>query len=249
MKQLSGKVAIVTGASKGIGAGIALALGAAGAAVIVNYASDADGAERVVNEIVSRDGKAIAVRGDVSKAEDVQRLFAEAIGTFGAPDVLVNNAGVFRLEPLEATNEAEYRREFGINLLGPILTTQEALKHFGARGGSIINVSSTVSTNPLPGITVYSATKAALDNLTRTLARELGPRNVRVNAVNPGFTITEGVRDTGILDSPLVAGLVAKTPLGRPGQPADIAPLVVFLASDDSHWVTGETIRSAGGLT
>lgn len=249
MKQLSGKVAIVTGASKGIGAGIASALGAAGAAVIVNYASDAQGAQRVVDGIVSLDGKAIAVQGDVSKADDVQRLFAEAKRTFGAPDVLVNNAGVFRVEPLEATNEDEYRRELGINVLGPILTTQEALKHFGARGGSIINVSSTVSTNPLPGITVYAATKAALDNLTRTLARELGPRNVRVNAVNPGFTITEGVRDTGIIDSPLVAGLVSKTPLGRSGLPADIAPLVVFLASDDSHWVTGETIRAAGGLT
>jgi 3-oxoacyl-[acyl-carrier protein] reductase len=249
MRQLSGKVAVVTGASKGIGAGIALALGAAGAAVIVNYGSDADGAQRVVREIVSQDGKAIAVQGDVSKAEDVQRLFAEAERTFGAPDVLVNNAAVFRFEPLEATGEEEYRREFGINLLGPILTTQEALKHFGAGGGSIINVSSTVSTHPLPGIVVYSATKAALDNLTRTLARELGPRNVRVNAINPGFTDTEGSRATGIFDSPLKAEMEAKTPLGRAGQPADIAPLVVFLASDESHWVSGESIRVAGGLT
>jgi 3-oxoacyl-[acyl-carrier protein] reductase len=249
MKQLMGKVAIVTGASKGIGAAIASALGAAGAAVIVNYATSREGAERVVAEIVSRDGKAVAVQGDVSKVEDVRRLFAEAERTFGAPDIIVNNAGVFRFEPLEAAGAAEFHREFDTNVLGPILTTQEALKYFGPRGGSIVNVSSTVSTHPLPGIVVYSATKAALDNLTRELARELGPRNIRVNAINPGLTETEGARDTGIFGSPFERERVALTPLGRTGQPADIAPLAVFLASDESHWITGESIRIAGGMT
>jgi 3-oxoacyl-[acyl-carrier protein] reductase len=249
MKKLMGKVAVVTGASKGIGAGIAMALGAAGAAVVVNYSSSKEGADRVVAEIVRQDGKAIAVQADVSKAADVQRLFAEAKRTFGAPDIVVNNAGVFRFDALEAVNADEFHREFHINVLGPILTTQEALKYFGPAGGSIVNVSSTVSTRPLPGSTVYSATKAALDTLTKELARELGPRNIRVNAINPGLTETEGARDIGVFGSEFEKKIVSKTPLGRAGQPADIAPLAVFLASDDAHWITGESIRIAGGLT
>jgi len=248
MGKLKGKVALVTGASKGIGAGIAAALGAAGAAVVVNYASDAAGAERVVSEIVSRDGRAIAVQGDVSKTEDVQRLFARAVREFGAPDIIVNNAGVFQFDPLEAVTAQEFHREFDINVLGALLVTQEAAKHFGAEGGSVINVSSVVSTNSGPGTVVYAATKAALDSLTRVLALELGPRKIRVNSLSPGLTETEGSRSLGIVGSDMERQFVALTPLGRMGQPSDIAPVAVFLASDDAHWVTGESLRVAGGL-
>jgi 3-oxoacyl-[acyl-carrier protein] reductase len=248
MKKLAGKVALVTGASKGIGAAIATALGAAGAAVVVNYASSKEGADRVVSAIVSQDGKAVAVQGDVSKAADVRQLFAEAKRHFGAVDIVINNAGVFRFDPLDAVSAGEFHREFEINVLGPILTTQEALKYFGPAGGSIVNVSSTVAIRPVPGAVVYSATKAALDSLTKELARELGPRNVRVNAINPGLTDTEGARTSGIFgDFERMAA--ANTPLGRNGQPDDVAPLAVFLASEDARWITGETIRVAGGLT
>jgi len=249
MGKLSGKVAVVTGASKGIGAGIAAALGAAGAAVIVNYASDAAGAQRVVQEIVRGDGRAIAVQADVSSAADVSRLFAEAKREFGAPDILVNNAGVFRFDLLEAVTAGEFHREFDTNVLGPLLVTQEAAKHFGPQGGSVINVSSVVSTNSGPGMAVYASTKAAVDSLTRTLARELGPRKIRVNAISPGLTETEGARGLGVVGSDFAREKVADTPLGRMAQPDDIAPVAVFLASDDAHWVTGECLRVAGGLS
>ena len=249
MGKLSGKVAVVTGASKGIGAGIAAALVAAGAAVIVNYASDAAGAERVVEEIVRGDGRAIAVQADVSSAADVSRLFAQAEREFGVPDIVVNNAGVFRFDLLEAVTAGEFHREFDTNVLGPLLVTQEAVKHFGPQGGSVINVSSVVSTNPGPGMAVYASTKAALDSLTRTLARELGPRKIRVNALSPGLTETEGARGLGVIGSDFARQKIAETPLGRMAQPDDIAPVAVFLASDDSHWVTGECLRVAGGLS
>ena len=249
MGKLSGKVAVVTGASKGIGAGIAAALDAAGAAVIVNYASDAAGAERVVAEIVRGDGRAIAVQADVSSAADVSRLFAQAEREFGVPEIVVNNAGVFRFDLLEAVTPGEFHREFDINVLGPLLVTQEAVKHFGPQGGSVINVSSVVSTNPGPGMAVYASTKAALDSLTRTLARELGPRKIRVNALSPGLTETEGARGLGVIGSDFARQKIAETPLGRMAQPDDIGPVAVFLASDDSHWVTGECLRVAGGLS
>jgi 3-oxoacyl-[acyl-carrier protein] reductase len=248
MNELKSKVAVVTGASKGIGAGIAKALGAAGAAVVVNYASDAAGAERVVAEIVSPDGRAIAVQGDVSQAEDVQRLFAAAVREFGPPDIVVNNAGVFRFDALESVTAAEFHREFDTNVLGALLVTQEAAKHFGPAGGSVINISSVVSSNPGAGMAVYASTKAALDALTRVLAIELGPRRIRVNSLSPGATDTEGARQLGFIESDFARQLVTRTPLGRLGQPADMGAVAVFLASDDSRWITGESLRVAGGL-
>jgi 3-oxoacyl-[acyl-carrier protein] reductase len=248
MGKLKGKVALVTGASKGIGAGIAAALGAAGAAVVVNYASDAAGAERVVGEILRREGRAIAVQGDVSNASDVQRLFAQAVREFGAPDIVVNNAGVFRFASLEAVTAAQFHREFDTNVLGALLVTQEAARHFGAGGGSVINISSVVATNPGAGMGIYAATKGAMDSLTRVLALELGPRKIRVNAISPGMTETEGAREIGVFGTELEQRLIAGTPLGRIGQPKDIAPVAVFLASDDAHWITGESLRVAGGL-
>jgi len=248
MDKLKGKVAVVTGASKGIGAGIAKALGAAGAAVVVNYASDAAGAERVVAEIVSHDGRAIAVQGDVSQAADVQQLFAAAGREFGTPEIVVNNAGVFRFGPLEDVTANEFHREFDINVLGPLLVTQEAAKHFGPAGGSVINISSVVATHPGAGMAVYASTKAALDTLTRVLAIELGPRKIRVNSLNPGATDTEGARELGIIESDFARELVARTPLGRLGEPADMGAVAVFLASDEAQWITGESLRVAGGL-
>lgn len=248
MKQLEGKVAVVTGASKGIGAGIARAFGAAGAAVVVNYASARDGAERVVGEIQKAGGKAIAVQGDVARAADVQLLFAAAREAFGRVDVLVNNAGVYAFQPLEEVTEAEYRRQFDINVLGTLLATQEAVKHFGPEGGSIVNISSVVSTNPLVGSVLYSATKAAVDNLTITLSRELAPRSVRVNAIAPGTTWSEGVETLGLIGSEREKYMVGQTPMGRLGQPEDIALAAVFLASPQARWITGETLRASGGL-
>jgi len=248
MGDLTGKVAVVTGASKGIGAGIAKGLGAAGAAVVVNYASSKDGADRVVADITAKGGKAVAVQGDMSKAADVRRLFEETRKAFGGLDVLVNNAGVFKFEPLEAVTEREFHREFNTNVLGPILAIQEAVKYFGPEGGSVINISSVVSANPGPMSVVYSATKSALDSITRELARELGPRKIRVNSIAPGFTETEGVLDIELIGSDEGKEFVARTPLGRIGRPDDIAPAVVFLASGDSGWVTGESIRVSGGL-
>jgi 3-oxoacyl-[acyl-carrier protein] reductase len=247
MSQLQGKVAVVTGASKGIGAGIAKALGAAGAAVVVNYASSREGADRVVAEIVGGGGKALAVQGDVSKAADVRRLFEETKKAFGGLDVLVNNAGVFQFDPLEAVTEAEFHREFDTNVLGPILAIQEAVRHFRAEGGSVINISSIASVTSVPSSVVYAATKSAVDSITRVLATELGPKNIRVNAIAPGGVETEGTHRIGVVGSDFQRQMVAQTPLGRFGQPDDIARVAVFLASNDSAWLTGERITASGG--
>ena len=246
--RLTGKVAVVTGASKGIGASIAKSLAAAGANVVVNYASSREGADQVVAEIAASGGKAIAVQGDVSKSDDVRRVFAAAKESFGALDVLVNNAGVFRFDALEAVTEDEFHREFNINVLGTLLATQEALKHFSTAGGSVINISSVVSTLAVPQAAVYSATKGAVDSITRSLAKELGTRKIRVNSINPGMVETEGFRSAGIHESEMRTQVEAQTPLGRIGQPGDIAPTAVFLASDDSAWTTGETFYISGGL-
>ena len=247
MNNLKGKVAIVTGASKGIGAGIAKHMAAAGASVVVNYASSKEGADKVVASITNEGGKAIAIQGDVSNAADVQNLFAGAKKAFGKLDIVVNNAGVYQFEPLEAITEAEFHRQFNTNVLGPILTTQEAIKHFGDTGGSIINISTVVSINPIPMSVVYSATKSALDSITKALAKELGPKKIRVNTIAPGGTETEGVVTAGIIGSDFQKQMVANTPLGRFGQPEDIARVAVFLASDDAGWVTGERIAASGG--
>jgi len=248
MSELTGKVAIVTGASKGIGAGIAKGLGAAGAAVVVNYASSKEGADRVVKEITSKGGKAIAVQGDVSKATDVKRLCAETKKAFGAPDVLVNNAGIYAFEPIEAVTEDEFHRQFNTNVLAPILTIREALKHFGPDGGSVINISSVASISAPPNSVVYSASKGAVDSIARVLGKELGARKIRVNTIAPGGVETEGVHSAGIIGSDFEKQMVADTPLGRLGQPDDIAGVAVFLASDNARWLTGERITASGGL-
>jgi len=247
MSELTGKVAVVTGASKGIGAGIAKGLAAAGAAVVVNYASSNEGAERVVAEITGKGGKAIAVHGNVAEAKDVQRLFEEAKKAFGSLDVLVNNAGVFEFSPLEAVTETEFHREFNINVLGTILATREALKYFGPAGGSVINLSSVAGVKAIPNSVVYSATKGAVNAITRVLAKELGARKVRVNAIAPGPVETEGVHEIGIIGSDFEKQMVAETPLGRIAQPVDIARIAVFLASDSSGWLTGDIIAASGG--
>ncbi|TIM13171.1 MAG: glucose 1-dehydrogenase [Mesorhizobium sp.] len=247
MSKLNGKVAIVTGASKGIGAGIAKGLAAAGAAVVVNYASSREGADRVVAEIKDAGGRAVAVHGDVSQVADVRRLFEAAKSSFGAVDILVNNAGVFAFEPLEAVTEAEFHREFDTNVLGTILTIPEAVNHFGAGGGSVINISSVASLNPQPNSLVYAATKRAVDSITLSMSRELGARNIRVNAIAPGGVDTEGLQRIGIVGSEFEKQVIAMTPLGRFGQPDDIARIAVFLASDDASWLTGERITASGG--
>jgi 3-oxoacyl-[acyl-carrier protein] reductase len=249
MSKLSGKVAIVTGASKGIGAGIAKSLAAEGAAVVVNYSSSKAGADRVVAQITAKGGKAVAVQGDVGKAEDVKRLFENTKDTFGSLDILVNNAGVYRFEPLEQVTEDEFHREFNTNVLGTILSTREAIKYFGPDGGSVINISSVASTLTPPQSVVYSATKSALDGVTRVLAKELGSRNIRVNSINPGGVETEGTHSSGIVGSDFANQMIARTPLGRFGQPEDIAPIAVFLASPESSWLTGEIITASGGLS
>lgn len=247
MSRLTGKVAVVTGASKGIGAGIAKSLADEGAAVVVNYASSKTGAERVVAEIAGNGGKAIAVQGDMSKAADIARLFAETRKAFGALDVLVNNAGVYHFEPIEKVTETEFHREFNTNVLGPLLATREAVKHFGPNGGSVINISSVASVNAMPETSIYSATKSALDSITRVLAQELGPKKIRVNAIAPGGVDTEGVREAGVIGSDFARQMVAATPLGRLGAPDDIARVAVFLASDEAAWLTGERIAASGG--
>src|SRR3989454_8892714 len=247
-KRLAGKVALVTGASKGIGAGIAKGLAAEGAAVVVNYASSKEGADRVVAEIAGKGGKAIAVQGDVSKAADVQRIFAETKKEFGRLDVLLNNAGVYQFAALEDITEEQFHRQFDTNVLGLILATQEAAKYFGAEGGSVINIGSVASEMTPPTSVVYSATKGAVDAVTRVLAKELGARKIRVNSINPGGVETEGVHSAGIIGSDFANQLVAQTPLGRFGQPEDIAPIAVFLASPASGWLTGEILKASGGL-
>lgn len=246
--KLAGKVAVVTGASKGIGAGIATQFAAEGAAVVVNYASSKTGADKVVDEIMKRGGKAIAVQGDVARKADIERLFGAAQKTYGRPDVLVNNAGVYEFAPLEGVTEEMFHRQFNTNVLGLILATQEAARHFGQEGGTVINISSVASTATPPASAVYSATKAAVDAITQVLAKELGPKKIRVNAINPGPVETEGFQSAGLSGSDFEKQAISQTPLGRVAQPADVASVAVFLASSDSDWITGETIRVTGGL-
>ena len=247
MSKLQGKVAVVTGASKGIGAAIAKALAAEGAAVVVNYASSQAGADEVVKAITAGGGKAVAVHGDVSKEADAKGVIDAAITAFGRLDVLVNNSGVYEMAPLGAITEASFRRQFDINVLGLLLVTQAASPHL-SEGSSVINISSVVASLTPPGSAVYSGTKGAVDAITGVLAKELGPRKIRVNAINPGLTETEGTHAVGFIGSPMEAGSVAMTPLGRLGQPDDIAAVAVFLASNDSRWVTGEKILVSGGM-
>ena len=246
---LKNKVAVVTGASKGIGAESAIRLAAAGASVVVNYSSDKAGAQKTVDAIKSAGGKAVAVQADVSKPADVERLFAEADKAFGGRlDVLVNNAGIYDMKPLEQVTAEHFHRHFDLNVMGLILASQAAAKRFGDGGGSIVNVSSLVSTKGFPGSVVYSATKGAVDAVTRVLATELGPKKVRVNAVNPGVVVTEGTKTAGVAGGDFEAGYVRMTALGRVGQPGDIASVVVFLAGPDSGWLTGETLFATGGV-
>lgn len=246
--KLKNKVAIVTGSSKGIGAGIAKAFAKEGAKVVVNYASSKENADNVVREISQDGGTAIAVQADISKFEDIKRLFEETKSTFGKLDVLVNNAGVFRTELLDEITESSFHLQVNTHLMGPILSIQEAVKAFGESGGSIINLSSTVSQNPVPGFMVYSAAKAGIDNATKALAKELGSKRIRVNVIAPGITDTEGNHEMGIIGGEVEKQMVPLTPLGRIGQPEDIAKVAVFLASEDAGWVTGERITVSGGL-
>ena len=245
-KKLSGKVALVTGASKGIGAAIATHLAAEGASVVVNYSSSKEGAAKIVAEITGKGGKAVAVQGNVSKADDIKHLLAETKKAFGQLDILVNNAGIYEHQSVGQITEESFHRLFNLNVLGLILTTQEALKYFGPDGGSVINISSVVSTLSPPNAAVYNATKSAVDGITRTFAKELGAKKIRVNSVNPGLVETEGLHSTGFIE--MKDQVVAMLPLGRIGQPQDIAPAVVFLASSDSSWMTGETFYVTGGV-
>jgi 3-oxoacyl-[acyl-carrier protein] reductase len=247
MSKLNGKVAVVTGASKGIGASIAEHLAAEGASVVVNYASSKAGADAVVERIVAQGGRAIAVQGDVSKEEDIVRLFTETKKAYGQVNVLVNNAGIYEFSPLEAVTPEHFHKQFNLNVLGLLLTTKEAVKHIGPEGGSVINISSIVGPMPAPTGSVYSATKAAVDAVTVALAGELGPRKIRVNSLNPGMVETEGLHAVGFAESDFRKSIEKSTPLGRIGQPKDIATVAVFLASDDSGWITGQTLIAAGG--
>ena len=246
--KLTGKVAVLTGASKGIGASIAKHLAAEGAAVVVNYASSRAGADRVVNEINKSGGKAVAVQGDVSKKNEIDRLFAETKKAFVKVDVLVNNAGIYEFAPVEGITEEHFHKQFNLNVLGLILATQVAAKLFDSAGGSIINIGSVVSTLGFPNYAVYSGTKGAVDAITRSLAKELGPRGIRVNAINPGPVETEGAHAAGIAEGDMRKYLEAQVPLGRIGQPQDISGAAVFLASQDSSWITGETFVISGGM-
>lgn len=246
--KLAGKVAVVTGASKGIGAEIAKQLGAEGASVVVNYASSKAGADKVVSDITSKGGKAVAVQADVAKEADVTRLFAEAKKAFGKLDILVNNAGIYEFAPLEAVTAEHFHKQFNLNVLGLLLASKEAAKHFGAEGGSIVNISSVVTAITPPNSAVYAGTKSAVEAVTGSLAKELGPRKIRVNSISPGMVETEGLHAAGIPESDFRKQVEAQTPLGRIGQPDDIAPAAVFFASADSKWITGETLLISGGL-
>jgi 3-oxoacyl-[acyl-carrier protein] reductase len=246
--KLENKVAVVTGASKGIGASIAEKLAAEGASVVVNYASSRAGADKTVAAIVAGGGKAIAVQADVSKKADIERLFVETKRAFGKLDILVNNAGVYEFAPLEQITEEHFRKQYDLNVLGLLLTTQEAVKLIGPEGGNIINISSVVSSLTPPGSAVYSGTKAAVDAITKVLSKELGPRKIRVNAISPGMVETEGTHTAGITESDMRKQVERDTPLGRIGKPEDIAGLAVFLASDEASWISGESYYVAGGL-
>ena len=247
-KKLAGKVALVTGASKGIGAAIAKHLADEGAAVVVNYASSKAEADRVVGEITGKGGQAVAVQANLSKKADIDRLFAEAKAAFGRLDILVNNAGVYEFAPLENVTPEHFHRMFDLNVLGLLLASQEAVKQFGPDGGSIVNISSVAATAAPPTTSVYSATKAAVDAVPRSLAKELGSRKIRVNSINPGMVDTEGVRAAGLAESDFRKQVESQTPLGRIGRPQDIAPAVAFLASPEADWITGETLYISGGL-
>jgi 3-oxoacyl-[acyl-carrier protein] reductase len=248
MGKLSGKVAIVTGASKGIGAGIASGFAQEGASIVVNYASSKEGADRVVAGITGQGGKAIAIQGDIANAADVQRIFSETMSAFGRFDILVNNAGIYQFAPIDDFTEEHFHRQFNTNVLGLLLASREAVKHFGEDGGSIINIGSSVtSTYPPSGVT-YTASKSAVDAITKVLSKELGSRKIRVNSINPGLVETEGTRTVGFIGGDWQKKREAQTPLGRAGQPGDITPVAIFLASADSGWLTGETLLASGGL-
>ncbi|WP_243384563.1 SDR family NAD(P)-dependent oxidoreductase [Geothrix alkalitolerans] len=249
MNRLANKVALVTGASKGIGASIARHLGAAGATVIVNYATSKSGADKTVADITAAGGKATALQGDFSKSEDIARTFAEVERVHGRLDILVNNAGVYAFSPIEQVTPEEFHRQFNLNVLGLLLATKEAARLMGSDGGSVINISSVVSSQPPAYSSIYSATKGAVDNLTISLSKEFGSRKIRVNSVNPGLIATEGAQASGALEGDFFDNAVKHTPLGRVGQPDDIGPVAVFLASDESYWVNGQTIYAAGGMT
>jgi 3-oxoacyl-[acyl-carrier protein] reductase len=247
MSKLKDKVAIVTGASKGIGASIAKHLGAEGASVVVNYSTSKEGADRVVAEIKKAGGKAVAIQANVSKQGDIDKLFAETKKAFGRLDILVNNAGIYEFQPLESISEDHFHKQFNLNVLGLILATKKAAETFGDEGGSIINISSVAGVRPVPGGSVYSATKAAVDAITKALSQELGPKKIRVNSLNPGMVETEGLHAAGFVESDFRKTVEEKTPLGRIGQPDDIGKVAVFLASEDSGWITGETLLVSGG--
>jgi len=248
MSKLKDQVAVVTGASKGIGAGIAKALAAEGASVVVNYSSSKAGADKVVADIVKSGGKAVAVQGDVSKQADITRLFAETKKAYGRLDILVNNAGIYDFAPIEAVTEDSFHKQFNLNVLGLLLSTKEALKFFGDKGGSVINISSAISTLTPPNTSVYTATKGAVDVITRTLSKEPGPRKIRVNAINPGMIETEGVHAAGFAEGDFRKWVETQAPLGRIGQTDDISPTAVYLASSDSKYMTGETLAVSGGM-
>lgn len=248
MKKLANKVAVVTGASKGIGAGIAKNLASAGASVVVNYASSKEDAEKVVQEIVNNGGKAITVQGNVSKTDDISRLFEETTKAFGAVDILVNNAGVYKFGAIEEITAEDFHHQFNTNVLGLLLTTQGALKNFNPNGGSIINIGSVVSSIAPVGSSIYTATKGAVDSITHVLSKELGSKNIRVNSINPGMVETEGAHAAGFIGSDFAAEAARTAPLGRIAQPEDIALIAVFLASEDSRWLTGETLLAGGGI-
>lgn len=247
MSKLTGKVAVVTGASKGIGAGIAKALASEGASVVVNYASSRSGADAVVAAITAAGGKAVGVRGDVSKKQEAQGIIDAALKTYGRLDILVNNSGVYEFAPVESITEESFHKLFNINVLGLLLTTQAAVKHMG-EGSSIINIGSAITRMKPATSAVYTATKGAVDMITPVLGKELGPKKIRVNSINPGIVQTEGTETAGIIGSDMEAAFVSQTPLGRSGKPSDIASVAVFLASDDSGWLTGELLNASGGL-